>query len=156
MNSIFKCPARHYLETTHCAFSSCAYLCFCICVPQCAFTCSFPWPWLLPLTMAPGRSRHLCVHKVWTSPWSLWRLPQRALACLPMYWRLLEFLTPKEDCKDRLSPVSEVGSPSHSTPKTPVVNVNSAQVSRPEHHGTCPVVLESSDQATLPSSGATG
>lgn len=35
-----------------------------------------------------------------------------------------------------------------------MVSVISAQVSRPEHHGICPVVPESLDQATLPSSGA--
>lgn len=36
-----------------------------------------------------------------------------------------------------------------------MVPVISAEVSSPEHHGTCPVVPESLDQATLPSSGAT-
>lgn len=55
------------------------------------------------------------------------------------------FFTTKEDCKENFSPVFEVGSPSHSTPKTPVVHVNSAKVSKPEHHCTCPVVLESLD-----------
>lgn len=118
-----QCSARQYPETTQCAFSCCACLRFCICVSQCAF----------PLTMAPGRS------------WHLWRLPQRAMTFLPMWWRLLEFLTTKEDCKENFSPVFEVGSPSHSTPKTPVVHVNSAKVSKPEHHCTCPVVLESLD-----------
>lgn len=64
-------------------------------------------------------------------------------------------MTPKEDSKEILVPVSEVGSPSHSTLETPVVPVISAEVSSPEHHGTCPVVPESLDQVTLPSSGAT-
>lgn len=51
--------------------------------------------------------------------------------------------------------MSEDGSSSYSTLETPVVPVISAQVSRPENQVTCPVVPESLDQATLPSSGAT-
>lgn len=38
-----QCSARQYPETTQCAFSCCACLRFCICVSQCAFTCSWPW-----------------------------------------------------------------------------------------------------------------
>lgn len=64
------------------------------------------------------------------------------------------FDPPRKILRRDSSPVSEFESPPHFTPETPVVPVISAQVSRPEHHDPCPVVPESLDQATLPSSGA--
>lgn len=72
------------------------------------------------------------------------------MTCCAMMWTLLGFLTPEEDCQE-MFPLSEVVSPSHSTSETPVVPDITAQVSRPEHNGTCPAVLDSFDQPTLPS-----